>query len=287
MKLENKIDFAVLFTVNGANPNGNPLGDNYPRMDSHGRGEMTDVSIKRKIRNTLLDNGLSILIQSDDYNVDGLRSVKERLETIEEIKKVINKGNPTYEEINRVKKLACETWYDVRAFGQVIALKAKKDNEKGSSIGIRGPVTINIAKSVNPITVNHMQITKSVNNETENKKGSDTMGMKYVVEFGLYVAYGSISPLFAERNGFTKEDAEWIKYALIHMFDNDASAARPAGSMQVRRLYWWEHNGKMGDSRKTYETLKIEQIVENPTKFEDFKIDHEELEGVKTEVLSF
>ncbi|MFE5278910.1 type I CRISPR-associated protein Cas7, partial [Bacillus cereus] len=128
--LQNKIDFSVIFTVNKANPNGDPLNGNRPRQDFMGHGEVSDVALKRKIRNRLQDEGESIFVQSDERRTDGYRSLKDRAESVEELKKLLNdtKGD---EDIAAM--LACQRWLDVRAFGQVFAFKDNK-----LSIGVRG-----------------------------------------------------------------------------------------------------------------------------------------------------
>lgn len=136
----------------------------------------------------------------------------------------------------------CERWLDVRSFGQVFAFKKAKDTDE-VSIGVRGPVSIQPAFSINPIAIDDVQITKSVNSETTDsgKKSSDTMGMKYRVSGrAVYVTYGSISPQLAERTGFSAEDAEKIKEALVTLFENDESSARPSGSMEVLDVVWFK-----------------------------------------------
>ena len=148
----------------------------------------------------------------------------------------------------------------MRAFGQLFALKsnkkAGKKNEDGSddegdtgvSIGIRGPVTVQSAFSVEPIDITSLQITKSVSGEDtkEGKRGSDTMGMKHRVDQGVYVFHGSMNPQLAERTGFSDADAEALKLVFPKLFENDEAAARPAGSMVVLKVVWWKHNCKSG-----------------------------------------
>lgn len=252
--LENKIDFAVVLTVKNANPNGDPLNGNRPRQDYDGYGEISDVAIKRKIRNRLLDMGENIFVQSDNKNVDGIQSLKERAEQNEALQKIAKEKNPSKDDY---AKKASESWIDVRSFGQVFAFKAAKKGE-GVSVGVRGPVSIHLAKSLSPIEITSMQITKSVNGEPGEKKGSDTMGMKHFVNYGVYVFYGSINTQLAEKTGFTEDDAEKIKQALITLFENDASSARPEGSMEVNKVYWWKHNSKMGQ----YSSAKVHQLLD-------------------------
>lgn len=269
MSLKNKIDFAVVFTVKKANPNGDPLNGNRLRVDYDGLGEVSDVCLKRKIRNRLMDMGEEIFVQSDANRKEGdtYRSLKDRFDNNAEIKKV--KG-----ELEREKKaiIACKTWYDVRAFGQVFAFKKEKgktkDDNEGSdsvSIGIRGPVSIQCAVSLAAIAPYSQQITKSVNLETDkndpDKKGSDTMGMKHRVEYGVYVTYGSINCQLAEKTGFSDEDADKLLMALKSLFVNDESSARPSGSMKVESVVWWRHNCKNGQyaSADVHESIEIQE----------------------------
>lgn len=277
--LKNKIDFAVLLTVSNANPNGDPLNGNRPRTTYSGNGEISDVCIKRKIRNRLQDMGMPIFVVSSERCTDGFNSLSERAS------KTIGKvTNP-----DEYAKIACETWFDVRAFGQVFAFKSK--DSSGVSVGVRGPVTIQHAKSVSPVDINSMQITKSVNSEPteDGKKSSDTMGTKHMVDFGLYVIKGSINVQLAEKTCFSEEDAELIKEALRTLFINDASSARPDGSMEVVRVYWWKHNNPTGQysSAKVHKSLevKLKEGVLNPSSVEDYEIILHPLEGLEPEII--
>ena len=234
----NKIDFEVVIMVNHGNPNGDPLNGNRPREDFDGFGEISDVCLKRKIRNRLQDLG-------DD---------------------------------EAYAKAACESWIDVRAFGQVFAFKGNS-----VSVGVRGPVTIQSAFSVDPIDIESIQITKSVNSETSH----DTMGMKHRVNFALYTVKGSINHQLAEKTGFSDEDAEKIKEALRTLFENDASSARPDGSMEVVKVYWWKHNCPMGQysSAKVHRLLKIEKKTEFPKNIDDYEITLDSLPGLEVEII--
>lgn len=290
--LERKIDFAVIISVTDANPNGDPLNDNRPRENSEGLGEMSDVCIKRKIRNRLQDMGERIFVQSDDRCDDGCDSLRTRAEKCEELKKISALKSPTKSDSDKFAEIACSTWIDVRSFGQVFAFKGKKKDsdgedskQKGVSVGVRGPVSIGIAKSVSPIDIISMQIVKSVNGEPASGKAPDTMGTKKRVEFGLYVFKGSINCQLAEKTGFTEEDAEKIKQALATLFENDCSAARPDGSMQVCRVYWWKHDCKYPSisSAKVHNSLKITEkagLGRRPHSFEDYDIVLEKIEGL-------
>lgn len=278
MKFDRKIDFAVLVSVSNANPNGDPLNGNRPRTDYRGFGEISDVCIKRKIRNRMQDLGHPVFVQSDDRADDGCISLKERAKDLEKIKNQ-----------DEFARMACARWLDVRSFGQVFAFNKKDFN--CASVGVRGPVSIHQAVSMNPVDAYSMQITKSVSGErkSESDRGSDTMGMKHFVRFGLYQIKGSINVQLAEKTGFTQEDAQVIKEALRTLFVNDASAARPDGSMEVVRVYWWEHNCKDGQysSAKVHRLLKVQQKaeVEMPSSVDDYDIHLDELPGLACEVI--
>lgn len=281
--LNRKIDFAVVLTVRNANPNGDPLNGNRPRQNYDGFGEVSDVCIKRKIRNRLQDMGESILVQSDEKRTDEHRSIKDRVDGNAELQEFA-KGKSQNNEL--FAKTACESWIDVRSFGQVFAFSGSE-----MSVGIRGPVSIHTAVSLNPIDISSMQITKSVNSVTQkdpNKKSSDTMGMKHRVDFGVYVFYGSINTQLAEKTGFTYQDAVKIREALITLFENDTSSARPDGSMEVNNVYWWEHNSKIGQhsSAKVHRSLKIglREGLDEAKSFEDYDISLSELEGLEVQI---
>lgn len=289
--LKNKIDFAVIVSVNNANPNGDPLNGNRPRVNFDGFGELSDVSIKRKIRNRLMDAGHSIFVQSDDNRNDDYRSLRQRAEGV--LKNVDMKNDKKYREA------ACKQWFDVRAFGQVFAYKGGKKgkgdgaeggDDAGVSIGIRGPVSIHPAFSVASVQdrVSSIQITKSVSGEGDGtKRGSDTMGLKHRVDHGVYVFYGSMNTQLATKTGFLDEDAEAMKEAIKALFRNDASSARPEGSMEVYKVYWWAHNNPIGQysSAKVHRLIDVKASKDDPKSIEDYTITLSELPGLKCEVL--
>lgn len=260
----NKIDFEVLVMVKNANPNGDPLNGNRPRETYDGFGEISDVCIKRKIRNRLQDMGENIFVQSDERSDDGCKSLADRAKSNGVMQKALkDKDKEAY------AKAACETWIDVRSFGQVFAFK-----DDSVSVGVRGPVSIHSAFSVLPVSIDSMQITKSVNSETKDKKSSDTMGMKHKISSALYVVKGSINHQLATKTGFSDDDAEKIKEALRTLFVNDSSSARPDGSMEVCKVYWWRHNCPMGQysSAKVHRLVQITTTADDPKEFEDYDI---------------
>ena len=258
MSLTKKIDFALIIGVKNANPNGDPLNGNRPRADFSGIGEMTDVCLKRKIRDRLQDSREAIFVQSDEKKTDGMASLANRAKD-KEAGLGADAFNQKKTNKDETAKKACEKWLDVRSFGQVFAF-GKSDDASGVSIAVRGPVTIQSAFSIEPVNITSTQITKSVSGEGDgSKRGSDTMGMKHRVDSGIDVAYGAMSPQLAERTGFSDADAEKIKTVLTQLFEGDASSARPEGSMQVLKLIWWEHNCKSGQysSAKVHGSLKV------------------------------
>ena len=280
--LQHKIDFVALISVTMANSNGDPLNGNRPRTDYNGFGEISDVCIKRKIRNRMQDLGYQIFVQSDSRCDDGFGSLSERASAV--IKDEKNR--------DAYAKKACETWLDVRAFGQVFAFK----DTKGVSVGVRGPVSIHQAVSLSPVEIESLQITKSVNGEKKEKTGSndagmssDRMGMKHFVRFGLYEIKGSINAQLAGKTGFSEEDSQVVKECLRTLFVNDASSARPDGSMEVVKLFWWEHNCKDGQysSAKVHRSVKVvlKPQVDIPSCADDYNISVEPLVGLEPEVL--
>ncbi len=257
MSLQNKIDFALIFSVTNANPNGDPLNGNRPRTDYEGYGEVSDVCIKRKIRDRLQSSGEAIFVQSDEKKIDDMPSLKARAESDEY---GLGKGafNAKKTKPDETARLANEKWLDVRTFGQLFAFKS--ETKDGISIPIRGPVSIQSAFSVEPVSVTSTQITKSVSGEGDgSKKSSDTMGMKHRVDKATYVVFGGMTPQLAERTGFSDEDAGKIKNVLPRLFEGDASSARPEGSMAVEKLIWWSHSSRSGQysSARVHRTLSV------------------------------
>ena len=299
-KLQNKIDFAVIVSVKHANPNGDPLNGNRPRVNYDGFGELSDVCIKRKIRNRLMEMGQAIFVQSDDNRKDDYRSLRNRAEGV--LKSIDMSDDKKYREA------ACKEWIDVRSFGQVFAYKAaakkakkgkegaegedEKGENAGVSIGIRGPVSIHPAFSIAPVNdrVSSIQITKSVSGEGDGaKKASDTMGMKHRVDHGLYVFYGAINPQLASKTGFADQDAKLIKEALASLFDNDASSARPEGSMEIVSVVWWEQNpkSKQYSSAVVHRSLsvKVKEEKSEPKTIFDYDYALAKLVGLTPEIL--
>lgn len=262
--LKNKIDYVAYALVTDANPGGDPNNDNLPRTDNRGYGEITDVCTKRKMRNRLQDMENPIFVQSVDRCDDDAPTLKARAD------KVL--GN--IKDDKEYKRVACEQWCDIRSFGNVFAFGGAAKGS-GVSRGVRGPVTVCLAKSVAPVIIDSLTITKSVNGQDDSgKKGNDTMGAKHIVRHGLYKICGSISPFLAQKTGFTEDDAEAILESLRTLFVNDASAARPDGSMEIVKVYWFKHNCPMGQysASKTHKFTQavVKEGVDIPNSLDDY-----------------
>lgn len=278
--LENKIDFMVTIEVREANANGDPLSGNMPRTDAKGHGLISDVAIKRKIRNRMQDFSHPTFVQAGDRIEDEFRSLEKRFS---------NQFNAKDSDED-IEEKANKLWLDVRSFGQVFTYLKK-------SIGVRGPVSINMAKSLEPIVISSLQITRSTNGmEAKNESGrsSDTMGMKYFVDYGVYLLKGSINPNFAEKTGFSTEDVEVIKQALVSLFENDASSARPEGSMRVREVFWFTHSNKLGNisSARVFDLFEFDKENQEKNTYEDYgihlnqeKLAEYENKGLKVDIL--
>ncbi|MGQ7386401.1 type I-C CRISPR-associated protein Cas7/Csd2 [Streptococcus suis] len=279
--LEQKIDFMVTIEVREANANGDPLSGNMPRTNANNQGIISDVAIKRKIRNRMQDMGHSIFVQANDRIEDGLNSLEKRF-------KAQFSGKESDEEIN---EKANQIWLDVRSFGQVFTYL------KDRSFAIRGPVSVGMAHSLEPIIISSLQITRSTNGVEPKKAGgrsSDTMGTKHFVDYGVYIVKGSINAYFAEKTGFTAEDAEVLKETLITLFENDASSARPEGSMRVREVFWFTHSNKLGNvsSARIFDLLEFDKEKQDKSSYEEYAIGLKQKElaefqakGLKVEIL--
>ncbi|RSJ56067.1 hypothetical protein D8811_06650 [Streptococcus gordonii] len=278
--LEHKIDFMVTIEVREANANGDPLSGNMPRTDAKGHGLISDVAIKRKIRNRMQDFGCPTFVQAGDRIEDEFRSLEKRFSN-----QFTSKDSDA-----EIEEKANQLWLDVRSFGQVFTYLKK-------SIGVRGPVSLNMAKSLEPIVISSLQITRSTNGmEAKNESGrsSDTMGTKHFVDYGIYVIKGSINPNFAEKTGFSDEDAEVIKKALMSLFENDASSARPEGSMRVREVFWFTHSNKLGNvsSARVFDLFEFDKEKQDKDSYEDYaihlnqeKLTEYETKGLKVDIL--
>lgn len=243
-----KIDFVAIVNVTNCNPNGDPSNDGKPRINLDGYGEISAECIRRKLRNRLQDMGRDIFVQSENRCTDGYKSLQDRAKG--SMAKEYDKKAPT----DSIRNAALNLWIDTRLFGQLFAFSGDP------TVGIRGAVTICHAVSTDIVYVKDIGITKSVNGSTtkDGKRASDTMGNKSIVEKGTYVIKGSINPFISELNHVSEQDVEDFKKALCTLFENDESSARPAGSMDVSQVYWFEQDSQNHiSSAKVYDILNI------------------------------
>lgn len=240
--LTNRHDFLLLFEVTNGNPNGDPDAGNMPRLDPNtNRGMVTDVCLKRKVRNFLelfppadTAKGYNILIkQGAVIETEQKRGIKAAVETLP-------KDATDSKKAEAAKNWLCNEFFDVRTFGGV--LSTGDDVMKGSAFGqVRGPVQFTFGQSFHAITPLEVTITRCAVTKEDDAKKERTMGNKHIVPYALYAAKGYVSPAFAEKTGFTDADLELLFQALLSMFEHDRSAAR--GEMVVRGLYDFEHVG--------------------------------------------
>lgn len=301
--LKNKIDFAVIISCKDANPNGDPQMGGRPRVNADGEGFISDVCLKRKIRNRLQDFGQRIFVQSTDRAEDDCSCLKERALAHPALSAALAANDRM-----AAQPIACEEWVDVRAFGQLFAFPIKgrgkkgkaaedegdeghKDSKGSVSMGIRGPVTIQHAYSTAPIEIVESQITKSCNGVEadggKNSRSPDTMGYQYRVPFAIYVAYGSINARLAQETGLTEEDAENIRKALMTLFENDESSSRPSGSMDVIQVIWWKHDtlDASAPAGMVHRSLTVDNLVAMPKNIDDIMLTVKKLKGVNVETM--
>ncbi len=272
MPLRHKVDFLLLVSVNRANPNGDPLCGNRPRTDSNGCGIITDVCIRRKLRNRLSQMGENILVTPPAGRDD---SIAKRISGI------------SYSDREEFLKNVCEAWFDVRCFGQVFALHKLPICTEG----VRGAVSVQHGCSLHPVEITEIPITRCINSKSQKGRGSDTLGFKSFVNYGLYIIKGSINAYQAEKNCFQDSDADKLRHALCTIFENDASSTRPEGSMISQQLYWWRHSSAAGDypSHIVFDTVKPRLCdgVSSPRCFEDYVIEHTPLPELQPEIYVF
>ena len=284
-QLENRYEFIMLFDVENGNPNGDPDAGNMPRVDAEtGHGIVTDVCLKRKIRNYIdsVHEGqetYNILIKTDkSLN----RKFTEAYEACGLKKNPIDadkKEDKKEEDVRKAQKYILSNYYDVRAFGAVM-------NTGGNKAGIvRGPVQINFARSLDPVLPQEITITRqAVTKESDMEKKETEMGKKTFVPYGLYRAEGYVSALLAQKTNFTEEDLEVLWNAIINMFEIDHSAAR--GKLCMRKLIVFKHASMLGNapSHVLFDKVIVEKKddVEVPRKFSDYTVTIETMqEGVE------
>ena len=281
--INNRYEFVILFDVENGNPNGDPDAGNSPRIDVEtGYGYVTDVCIKRKIRNYVElvkegQEGYNILIKPDRHlNIKFTEAYEsEGLETNKKDNKKDNKKvNRSPDDVKKARDYMCRNYFDVRVFGAVMSTG---DNPCGI---VRGPVQINFAKSLSPINIQDITITRQARTTEDRKATGETeIGKKSIVSYGLYRAEGYISAAQANKiTDMNDEDIELLWQAIINMFENDHSAAR--GKMCTRKLYIFKHNSILGNaaSHLLFDKIKIREKdnIVVPRSFDDYEIDIDE-----------
>ena len=282
--IKNRYEFVILFDVENGNPNGDPDAGNMPRIDPEsGLGLVTDVCLKRKIRNYVdmvkeNEQGYKIYIKED---VPLNRSDKEACESMgikeKEDKKVtealkkLKKSDPDVDM--KLRDYMCNNFYDIRTFGAVMTTFVKAALNCGQ---VRGPVQIGFARSIDPIISQEVTITRvAITTEKDAENKSTEMGRKSIVPYGLYRTEGYISANLARRiTGFSEDDLELLWDAIVNMFENDHSAAR--GKMAVRELIVFKHSKELGDcpAYKLFDAVEVEKNegVEYPRKYQDYTV---------------
>ena len=284
-ELKNRYDFMLVFDVKDGNPNGDPDAGNLPRVDSEtGEGLVTDVCLKRKVRNYVqltkgTEAGYDIFVKEKailnkeiekayaDLSIDLSKPPVDAVDG----KKRNKEGQGQGGEVQQARAKMCETYFDIRTFGAVMSTGANAGQ-------VRGPVQITFARSVDPVvTLEHSITRMAVATEAEAEKQSGdnrTMGRKNTVPYGLYVAYGFVSPALAVQTGFSEEDLETLWTALVNMFDQDHSAAR--GMMATQKLIIFKHDSALGNapSHKLFDLVTIakKEDVVVPRKFADYEV---------------
>ncbi|HMN34911.1 MAG TPA: type I-C CRISPR-associated protein Cas7/Csd2 [Chiayiivirga sp.] len=276
MSLQSRYDFMLLFDVKDGNPNGDPDAGNLPRLDAEtGHGLVTDVCLKRKVRNYVgLARGEQPPYEIYVKEKAVLNKQHERayiaIGAEEELKdgdkKKSRKGG---DKVNEARAWMCQNFFDVRTFGAVMST--------GTNCGqVRGPVQLTFARSVAPIVALEHSITRmAVTTEAEAEKqdgDNRTMGRKFTVPYGLYMAHGFVSAPLAAQTGFSADDLELFWEALANMFDHDHSAAR--GLMSTRGLYVFEHSTALGNAQAhaLFERIQVKPLSDAPRAFSDFEV---------------
>jgi len=260
--MNHRYDFIYLFDTTDANPNGDPDAGNLPRVDSEsGQGLITDVCLKRKVRNFIE------VVKGDAPNFDiyvkekavlmraherAYQAIKEDGKEQSETKAGKRKGSG--EEVESARKWMCQNFYDIRSFGAVMGLAVNCGQ-------VRGPVQLGFSRSIDPIVISEHAITRmavATEKEAEAQQGDNrTMGRKFTVPYGLYRCHGFINPFLADQTGFSEEDLELFFQALENAFQFDQSAARPAGSMAPRALLIFRHEGTDTDASQRAKQAKL------------------------------
>lgn len=288
--IKNRYEFVVLFDVENGNPNGDPDSGNMPRIDPEsGLGLVTDVCLKRKIRNyveTVKEDakGYKIYIKED---VPLNRSDREACESLgitetedKKVTEALKKLKKSDKDVDiKLRDYMCDNFYDIRTFGAVMTTFVKASLNCGQ---VRGPVQLGFARSIDPIVSQEVTITRvAITTEKDAENKSTEMGRKNIVPYGLYRVEGYISANLARKvTGFSEEALDLLWEAIINMFENDHSAAR--GKMAVRELIVFKHSKELGDcpAYKLFDAVEVrkKEEIEYPRKYQDYTVQiHEEM----------
>lgn len=275
MTLANRYDFVLLFDVKDGNPNGDPDAGNLPRLDAEsGHGLVTDVSLKRKVRNfvSLVKNDTppyDIYVKEKAILVQAHEKAYIAIGAEDALKGEDKKRKGSGDTVDLARKWMCQNFFDVRSFGAVMSL--------GINCGqVRGPVQLTFARSVAPIVALEHSITRmavATEAEAEKQQGDNrTMGRKHTVPYGVYMAHGFVSSFLAKQTGFGEEDLELLWQALENMFEHDRSAAR--GEMATRGLYVFKHDSELGNApaHELFKRVSAKPTTEIPRDFEDYEV---------------
>ena len=275
--IKNRYDFVILFDVENGNPNGDPDAGNMPRIDPEtGLGLVTDVCLKRKIRNYVEivkegEPGYGIYIK-DSVPLNRSDETAYAALDVKDVKKA-KKDDPDLDR--KIRDFMCKNFYDIRTFGAVMTTFVKAALNCGQ---VRGPVQLGFARSVDPIVPQEVTITRvAIATEADAERKSTEMGRKYIVPYGLYRAEGFVSANLARKTtGFSEEDLALLWNAIIHMFDEDRSAAR--GKMAVRELIVFRHSSELGDAPayKLFDAVQAKKNVDIPRSYRDYDVSVDE-----------
>ena len=271
--IRNRYDFVILFDVENGNPNGDPDAGNMPRIDPEtGLGLVTDVCLKRKIRNYVEivregEPGYGIYIRdSVPLNRSDARAYEYL--GVTDVKKA-KKDDPDLDR--KIRDFMCRNFYDIRTFGAVMTTFVKAALNCGQ---VRGPVQLGFARSVDPIVPQEVTITRvAITTEVDAERKGTEMGRKYIVPYGLYRAEGFVSANLARKTtGVSEDDLALLWQAIIHMFDEDRSATR--GKMAVRELIVFRHSGELGDAPayKLFDAVQVKKTVDVPRRYQDYEV---------------
>ena len=275
--IKNRYEFVILFDVENGNPNGDPDAGNMPRLDPEtGYGLVTDVCLKRKIRNyveTVKENAEGYRI----YIKDGVplnRSDAEGLAACSVDEKTIKDAKKKDEHLDgKIRDFMCNNFFDIRTFGAVMTTFVKNNLNCGQ---VRGPVQLGFARSIDPIIPQEVTITRiAITTEADAEKKGTEMGRKYIVPYALYRCEGYISANLARKTtGFSEDDLELLWQAILNMFENDRSAAR--GKMAVRDLIIFKHDSELGNApaHKLFELVDVRrnEDVDTPRSYRDYTV---------------